>query len=320
MKKKGFTLIELLGIIIILAVIALLLVPAVLDMIEKARVSSAESGATLYVKNVELASAQNKITDAHLDGVYLINSDGNLCPEADGIECESPIAVEMKGNKPTSGTVVLESGKVKSSLANDFDTRTVINIGKYSMSYNINNEMRDNVICYLSTKTTEPLKAGTMYTCDTGDGLKKFYLLEVTKTRAIFMLDHNLGEIESISANNSEKRLKELTQNWTNIERKSIVLPDANLLTKIAGEHDGRSYSLPYDMPILPDWMHTNLPEQSWPRDSSMRWGYWTSTVADNGNRYYLFFNKFGGSTSANYCTNIGIRPSLDINKLQIAL
>ena len=45
MNKKGFTLIELLAVIIILAVIALIATPVVLNVVEKARLEAAENSA-----------------------------------------------------------------------------------------------------------------------------------------------------------------------------------------------------------------------------------------------------------------------------------
>ena len=52
MKKKGFTLIELLAVIIILAVIALIAAPVVLNIIEQVKIKGAESSAKGYAKAV----------------------------------------------------------------------------------------------------------------------------------------------------------------------------------------------------------------------------------------------------------------------------
>ena len=55
MNKKGFTLIELLAVIIILAVIALIATPIVLDVINDARLKSAESSVNGYISAVDNA-------------------------------------------------------------------------------------------------------------------------------------------------------------------------------------------------------------------------------------------------------------------------
>ena len=51
-KNNGFTLIELLAVIVILAVIALIATPAVLNIIDDARVSSAERSTEAFQETV----------------------------------------------------------------------------------------------------------------------------------------------------------------------------------------------------------------------------------------------------------------------------
>ena len=50
--KKGFTLIELLAVIIILAIVALIATPIILDVVEDARMSAAESEANMIVSGI----------------------------------------------------------------------------------------------------------------------------------------------------------------------------------------------------------------------------------------------------------------------------
>ena len=57
MKRKGFTLIELLAVIVILAVIALIATPIILNMINSARKSSAVDSAYGYIKAVEYSNS-----------------------------------------------------------------------------------------------------------------------------------------------------------------------------------------------------------------------------------------------------------------------
>jgi len=52
MNKKGFTLIELLAVIIILAIVALIATPIVLDVVDDARTSAARSEAAMIVSGV----------------------------------------------------------------------------------------------------------------------------------------------------------------------------------------------------------------------------------------------------------------------------
>ena len=52
-KKKGFTLIELLAVIVILAIIALIATPIILNIVEKARKSAFENTAYGIIKSGE---------------------------------------------------------------------------------------------------------------------------------------------------------------------------------------------------------------------------------------------------------------------------
>ncbi len=100
MKKKGFTLIELLAVIIILAIIALITVPVIMNIIVKARMSAAEDSTYNYVKAIE-----NEVALANLENkVYKDKEDYTL----------DDIKVEMKGKKPTGGLYTLKNGSVES--------------------------------------------------------------------------------------------------------------------------------------------------------------------------------------------------------------
>ena len=59
MNKKGFTLIELLAVIVILAIIALIATPIVLNIIERARVGAAKASAQGYIDSVKNHIALN---------------------------------------------------------------------------------------------------------------------------------------------------------------------------------------------------------------------------------------------------------------------
>ena len=62
MNKKGFTLIELLAVIVVLAIIALIATPMVLNTIDEARRGAASSSALAYVSAVETKIALNMLS------------------------------------------------------------------------------------------------------------------------------------------------------------------------------------------------------------------------------------------------------------------
>ena len=97
MKKKGFTLIELLAVIVVLAVIALIATPIVLNLVKTAKIGSAEQSVTGYVKAVENTIIKDMINNKEVsDGNYKYNS----------------IEADISGKRPTSGEYIVKNGKV----------------------------------------------------------------------------------------------------------------------------------------------------------------------------------------------------------------
>ena len=99
MKKKGFTLIELLAVIVVLAVIALIATPIVLNLVKTAKIGAAEQSVTGYVKAIENTIIKDMIDDKNIsDGTYKYNS----------------IEADISGKRPTSGKYTVKNGKVES--------------------------------------------------------------------------------------------------------------------------------------------------------------------------------------------------------------
>ena len=92
MKRKGFTLIELLAVIVILAVIALIATPMIMDVIEKARKQSA-----IESVNGLLEAAENY----HLDAMLTGENYGKTIDLTDDI-------LQIKGSKPNKGILTLD--------------------------------------------------------------------------------------------------------------------------------------------------------------------------------------------------------------------
>ena len=117
-SKRGFTLIELLAVIVILAIIALISVPIVLNMIENARMSAAKSSGLGYIESIE-----------YNNGLADIADDMNLNNEkiiGDNVDITS-INISLKGKKPDSGKLSInEDGKV---------TNAELCFGNYKVTY-----------------------------------------------------------------------------------------------------------------------------------------------------------------------------------------
>lgn len=104
--KKGFTLIELLAVIIILAIIALIATPIVLNVVEDAKKSTAKTEA------IHIVDAVNKycaLADAktQLDATYT-----NPC--ADGVE-DTEVKTMVEGGNYTSASVTFANSKVNAA-------------------------------------------------------------------------------------------------------------------------------------------------------------------------------------------------------------
>ena len=130
MKRKGFTLIELLAVIVVLAIIALIATPIVMNTIKSAKKGAAERSADSYISAVETTVATAKLDGKAIpDGTYQIDGEGNLT--GTGLP-NGKLEIDMKGNKPKDGTITIKDGQV----TNDSE----MTIGDYDVKYNEDNK------------------------------------------------------------------------------------------------------------------------------------------------------------------------------------
>jgi len=175
MRKKGFTLIELLAVIVILAIIALIATPIVMNVIENAKKGAAERTAENYVDAVEIAIAAKR-----LDGTILADGTYSLTE----LEADDKLGtIEVSGNKPTEGSIKISNGSVVT------DSETKIKVGDYEVSYNADGKI-------FATKSTDSNTPVVVYRWDTkavaiGDELSSFTYVEDPSTLAYnFYLKH----------------------------------------------------------------------------------------------------------------------------------
>ena len=129
-NKYGFTLIELLAVIVVLAIIALIATPIVMNTIKSAKKGAAERSADSYIGAVETAIATAKLDGKDIpDGTYQIDGEGNLT--GTGLP-NGKLTIDMKGNKPKSGTIKISNGQVT--------TDSTMTIGDYDVKYNEENK------------------------------------------------------------------------------------------------------------------------------------------------------------------------------------
>ena len=114
-NTKGFTLIELLAVIVILAIIALIATPIVLNLIDKARKGAAESSAYAYINAAEKAAVVKLMdsTGVNLSGASCSVSNSGKSVQCSGgsISADSSILLELdiKGDLPKTGSISFDS-------------------------------------------------------------------------------------------------------------------------------------------------------------------------------------------------------------------
>ena len=170
MKKKGFTLIELLAVIVVLAIIALIATPIVMSVIKSAKKGAAERSADSYIGAVETVVATERLDGNILEGEYIIQSDGNLCPTSGcGNSDKDKIVIDVKGTKPSSGKITISNGSVdkKSSemTIGDYDVSydeenkkyEAVKLETYKITYKLTNVSGSNITS-ITTKDVKTLK------------------------------------------------------------------------------------------------------------------------------------------------------------------
>ena len=115
MKKntKGFTLIELLAVIVILAIIALIATPIVLNLIDKARKGAAESSAYAYINAAEKAAVVTLMdsTGINLSSASCTATDSGKTLKCSGgsLSTEISFSLDIKGDLPKTGSITFNS-------------------------------------------------------------------------------------------------------------------------------------------------------------------------------------------------------------------
>jgi len=126
--KKGFTLIELLAVIVILAIIALIATPIVLNIISDTRENAKVRSAELYLTAVEQAVLRKKMDDTSFNPSSCTITSGVVTCDVDydNDGNDDLLQVEVDGNLPTSGMVTFNNGKVESYNLT-IDGTTIVN-------------------------------------------------------------------------------------------------------------------------------------------------------------------------------------------------
>ena len=329
MKKKGFTLIELLAVIVVLALIALIATPIVMNVIKNASAGAAERSADNYVKAVETLIATEKLDGTPLvDGEYTIGTDGKLTLGENSYE------VEVSGTKPVGGTIKIENGQVvKADTTIDYTDHTVkFENGKAEATEKddalvlctaiapeeqtmFNSETFEMELAVVGVQATNeaPYAAGAVYKCNLGDKDRTFFVIGEEGSKVKLILNENLGGPVAWSAKGNVdegpitaiEHLNSQTSGWTKLrdEEGEVNLPSYDDIKVV-------EYS---------DWLTVGLASVFYP------WGYWTSSEVDPlmNNVAYAVIDDGSLQWQGVYVNDesvYGVRPVITISKENMSL
>ena len=328
-KNKGFTLVELLAVIVILALIALIATPIILNVINDAKKQAAKDSAYGYMDAVEKYIVSSELEDTSIkDGTY-------------SVEDLNSMGVSVKGSIPDNGTIKIESGSVK-SYDIGIDGYVVSNgeIEKVSTTKSIEN----GTAVYYNPETGKKCsKEEVKSTTGTKSGCMKWYVFNDKEGNATVnvILDHNTKANETWNSTGNNSEMKEVkialendTKDWKNTAR----LITANEVAKITGNTDFDASKTGQDWFYLDSNNQTqtanasNKSKYAWLFDytyectsygcntsDSSNYGYWTSTsYKDNSTSAWRVDRNGNLRTNDVTFTGLGVRPVITISKPNI--
>ena len=327
-KNKGFTLVELLAVIVILALIALIATPIILNVINDAKKQAAKDSAYGYMDAVEKYIVSRELEDESIqDGRYSVE--------------ELNKKISVKGSTPDNGNIEIKNSSVK-SYDIGIDGYVVSN-GKVDKVSTTKSFKNGTAVYYNPETETKCKSSEAVSTTGKNSGCMKWYVFNDKEGNATVnvILDHNTtaGVAYNSTGNNSEMKevkikLEEDTKDWKNTAR----LITANEVAKIT-KHPTFNVNKENQ-----DWFYldsnnltltvnsTNKSKYAWLFDytnectsygcnvsDSSTWGYWTSSPykGNSTQAWRVVRNGYLGGNGVIF-TGDGIRPVITISKSNI--
>ena len=296
MKKYGFTLIELLAVIVVLAIIALIATPIVMNVISNASKGAAERSADNYIKAVETLIATKRLDGEPVeDGVYTIRADGNL----------KFGNVVLNGTKPSGGSIEIKDGQVVKNESS-------IQVGDYVVSYKDGKAEAKGLaklddVCQLTDG--EKNEVGAEYNCNLGDGDRTFYVLEAgTSSKPVTLIleenydvetlawcdpDVEHSEEEGCNADGLTEKFNSIRGAWSKLDKKQIALPTYEQIYAVNDDESFKNVG----------WLYDNLEESSAP------YGYWLSDSLNWDETWFVDYTGIMNFDSTSIANRYGVRP-----------
>ena len=332
-KNKGFTLVELLAVIVILALIALIATPIILNVINDAKKQAAKDSAYGYMDAVEKYIVSSELEDKSIkDGTYRVEELNSM-------------GVSVKGSTPDNGNIEIKNSSVK-SYDIGIDGYVVRN-GKVE-KVSTTKSFKNGTAVYYNPVSREKCNDYTEANSTTGknSGCMKWYVFNDKEGNATVnvILDHNTtaGVAYNSTGSNSEmKEVKKALENDTKDWKNTARLITANEVAKITGNKDWDAsrenqswFCLDTNKLDSTNWCSKaqGTSEYAWLFDytngctnygcntpDSSNSGYWTSTRRVENSTQAWHVRSYGYlDNSSVTLTVIGVRPVITISKSNI--
>ena len=333
-KNKGFTLVELLAVIVILALIALIATPIILNVINDAKKQAAKDSAYGYMDAVEKYIVSSELEDKSIqDGRYSVE--------------ELNKKISVKGSTPDNGNIEIKNSSVK-SYDIGIDGYAVSN-GKVKKVSTTKKFENGTVVYYnpgTGKKCNDYIEANSK--TGTNSGCMKWYVFNDKEGNATVnvILDHNTtaNVAWNLTGNNSEmKEVKKALENDTKDWKNTARLITANEVAKITGntgfdasKENQDWFCLDTNQSDSTTWCSKaqGTSEYAWLFDytngctnfgcnksDSSPWGYWTSSPYKGNSSSYAWLVQGNGALSRSFdvtTTDTGIRPVITISKSNV--
>ena len=196
LNKKAFTLIELLAVIVILAIIALIATPIILGIINDSKKQSEDRSAELYLDAAKKAIARYQANNPDKDFSNVTSCDIGIneivCTDDDNNDYHIP--VEISGQAPSGGTILLSKGNIVSGTTIDYGDNKSYEYtnGKLVLSDSTGeetcrvttNKSFGNSCTYEDLDSSNGISVGDKVTC----GTESFYVIENPSNGTVKML------------------------------------------------------------------------------------------------------------------------------------
>ena len=341
MKKKGFTLIELLAVIVILAVVALISMPLVLNTIDKAKKGAAEESANSYVSAIETA-----IVSDMMNSNYNYNPEQTFTLSDNGkkiVNGEKELEVNIKGTYPSSGDVVIKNAIVVSAVlkVNGYDINYKADLPTYTKYSN------GTAVYYNPETNTKCSETEAVSETGVKSGCMKWYTFNDTESSSTvnMILDHNTTALVAWNSTGDNSEMKEVkvalesdTKSWNKSINPRLITADEVARITENTEFDSsisggdKWFCLDTNAPDTETYCSKvqGTSEYAWLFDYTNNAtsyggniddvntnGYWTSTpVADWVNYVWVVFRN--GSLGDDIASDVdyrGLRPVVTVEK-----